>query len=133
LGFHSGDPLTDVLGHDVTHLHWPKEWQQVPADLPQVLASHTGLELVVRQPLVKHVRLEGLSPPAGVTALTSSDGCLSRLPGIIGLLLAAEAAGRPLLASDVPVVGRVSRLAVTADSLAGKSHDHTTFDHLTAI
>jgi hypothetical protein len=77
LGLHLGDPLADLLGHDVAHLHRPEERQQVPADLPRVVASHARLQLMMRQPLLQDIRMEDLLAPAGIASLAGADGDLS--------------------------------------------------------
>jgi len=110
--FHPGDPLPDVLGHDVAHLHRPKVLEQVPADLPFVVGPHSGFQLVVGEPFPQHVRLEGLPAPARVALLAGPDVGLGLLPRLGGLLLGGEGARRPLPSPDVEIASRVARFAI---------------------
>jgi hypothetical protein len=110
----------------------PEEWQQVLAYLPGVFAPHAGFERVMRQPLRQDVRCELLFAPAGITPSACPDSCLGVLPGVLGVLLAAEGARRSFPVPAVEVVGRVARLAVAVGPPAGESHDHH-LDPLTVI
>jgi hypothetical protein len=92
LGLHVSDPLADLLGVDVAHLHRPEERHQVLGNLAGVVAANTGLELVMRQPLVLHVGLECLPAAPGVALLAGPDLGLFVLPGVVGVLLVGEGA-----------------------------------------
>jgi len=92
--------------------------------LTGVVAANPLLQLVVREPLAKHVRLEGLLATAGVALLPGSDGGFCLLPALVGIFLGSESASRSLSTPDVEIVSRVARLAISADSLARETHDH---------
>jgi hypothetical protein len=83
LVLHPGDPLADMLWHDVSHLHRPEERQQVVTDMAGVVRANAGFEQVMRQPFFQGVSLEGLPAAAGVAWFAGPDLSLLILPGLV--------------------------------------------------
>jgi hypothetical protein len=74
------------------------------AYLTRVVSADTGLQLVMRQPFAQDVGLECLPAAARVALPACPNPSLGVLPGIIGVLLDREGAGKPFLTADVYVV-----------------------------
>jgi len=95
LGLHLADPLPDMLGHYVAHLHWPEERQQASADLPRVVRPNARLQQVIRQPFLQDVCLEALPAATGVTLLSGPHGGLGQVqPSVASFLVLKVPADR---------------------------------------
>jgi hypothetical protein len=95
----------------------------VLADLACIVAAYARLQLVVGEPLVEDLSLEGLLPARWITLPACSDTGLGIFPGVIGVLPVREGARRAFPPADVKVIRHVAGLAVLADTLARESYD----------
>lgn len=122
---HAPDPGADVLGEDVHHPHRAELGHDVLVDRV-VVALHGGrLDLVVGQPGLLDVLLEGLPSPLEVEVPPLAYLGLGALPGPVGLLLGGERPRRCDLAFEVFVAGRVARLAVAVQPLERVPQRHS--------